>query len=108
MRIVKDYNQYVMRNLDRGYSRKDLNLSYVKAWYSWCSCFAVIDSFKVPQVISSIYSQKGLMVLVFSVAGVLMKSFFSNGQEKRLRVNMRLQKLQEKVKEQQEKVGEKV
>ncbi|KAL0301738.1 UNVERIFIED_CONTAM: Choline-phosphate cytidylyltransferase 2 [Sesamum radiatum] len=46
MRIVKDYNQYVMRNLDRGYTRKELNLSYVK--------------------------------------------------EKRLRVNMRLKKLQEK------------
>ncbi|CAI9783611.1 unnamed protein product [Fraxinus pennsylvanica] len=30
MRIVKDYNQYVMRNLDRGYSREDLNVSYVK------------------------------------------------------------------------------
>lgn len=30
MRIVKDYNQYVMRNLDRGYSRKDLGVSYVK------------------------------------------------------------------------------
>ncbi|XP_042037511.1 choline-phosphate cytidylyltransferase 2-like [Salvia splendens] len=58
MRIVKDYNQYVMRNLDRGYSRKDLNVSYVK--------------------------------------------------EKRLRVNMRLKKLQEVVKEQQEKVGEKI
>ncbi|KAF3443500.1 hypothetical protein FNV43_RR13183 [Rhamnella rubrinervis] len=58
MRIVKDYNQYVMRNLDRGYSRKDLGVSYVK--------------------------------------------------EKRLRVNMRLKKLQEKVKEQQEKVGEKI
>uniref|UniRef100_A0A7N2LH11 Uncharacterized protein n=1 Tax=Quercus lobata TaxID=97700 RepID=A0A7N2LH11_QUELO len=30
MRIVKDYNQYVMRNLDRGYSRKDLGVSYEK------------------------------------------------------------------------------
>ncbi|XAR52850.1 Choline-phosphate cytidylyltransferase [Bertholletia excelsa] len=55
MRIVKDYNQYVMRNLDRGYSRKELGVSYVK--------------------------------------------------EKRLRVNMRLKKLHEKVKEQQERVG---
>ncbi|CAN1259958.1 Choline-phosphate cytidylyltransferase 1 [Linum perenne] len=58
MRILKDYNQYVTRNLDRGYTRKELGVSYVK--------------------------------------------------EKRLRVNMRLKKLQEKVKEQQEKVGEKV
>ncbi|XP_022771786.1 choline-phosphate cytidylyltransferase 2-like isoform X1 [Durio zibethinus] len=58
MRIVKDYNQYVMRNLDRGYSRKELGVSYVK--------------------------------------------------EKRLRVNMRLKKLHEKVKEHQEKVGEKI
>ncbi|XP_044509322.1 choline-phosphate cytidylyltransferase 2-like isoform X2 [Mangifera indica] len=30
MRIVKNYNQYVMRNLDRGYTRKDLGVSYVK------------------------------------------------------------------------------
>lgn len=30
MRIVKDYNQYVMRNLDRGYSREELGVSYVK------------------------------------------------------------------------------
>ncbi|KAJ0980835.1 hypothetical protein J5N97_009090 [Dioscorea zingiberensis] len=58
MRILKDYNQYVMRNLARGYSRKDLGVSYVK--------------------------------------------------EKRLRVNMGLKKLQEKVKQQQEKVGEKL
>lgn len=54
MRIVKDYNQYVLRNLDRGYSRKDLGVSYVK--------------------------------------------------EKRLRVNRRLKTLQEKVREQQEKI----
>ncbi|CAK9183602.1 unnamed protein product [Ilex paraguariensis] len=56
MRIVKDYNEYVMRNLDRGYSRKELGVSYVK--------------------------------------------------EKRLRVNRGLKTLQEKVKKQQEKVGE--
>lgn len=30
MRILKDYNQYVMRNLARGYTRKDLGVSYVK------------------------------------------------------------------------------
>ncbi|KAE8732762.1 Choline-phosphate cytidylyltransferase 1 [Hibiscus syriacus] len=58
MRIIKDYNQYVIRNLDRGYSRKYLGVSFVKG--------------------------------------------------KRLRVNMRLKKLHEKVKEHQEKVGEKI
>ncbi|XP_028755183.1 choline-phosphate cytidylyltransferase 1-like isoform X2 [Neltuma alba] len=30
MRIIKDYNQYIIRNLDRGYSRRDLGVSYVK------------------------------------------------------------------------------
>ncbi|KAM3211097.1 hypothetical protein ACQJBY_064737 [Aegilops geniculata] len=30
MRILKDHNQYIMRNLTRGYSRKDLGVSYVK------------------------------------------------------------------------------
>ncbi|XP_020253887.1 choline-phosphate cytidylyltransferase 1-like [Asparagus officinalis] len=58
MKIVKDYNDYVMQNLARGYTRKDLGVSYVK--------------------------------------------------EKRLRVNMGLKKLREKVKEHQEKIGEKV
>ncbi|ONK77740.1 uncharacterized protein A4U43_C02F10050 [Asparagus officinalis] len=55
MKIVKDYNDYVMQNLARGYTRKDLGVSY----------------------------------------------------EKRLRVNMGLKKLREKVKEHQEKIGEK-
>nr|CAB3445775.1 unnamed protein product [Digitaria exilis] len=32
MRIIKDYNEYVMRNLARGYSREDLGVSYVKAF----------------------------------------------------------------------------
>ncbi|XP_028759230.1 choline-phosphate cytidylyltransferase 2-like [Neltuma alba] len=58
MRIIKDYNQYIIRNLDRGYSRRDLGVSYVK--------------------------------------------------EKRLRMNMGLKRLREKVKRQQEKVGEKI
>ncbi|GJN12373.1 hypothetical protein PR202_ga30645 [Eleusine coracana subsp. coracana] len=30
MRILKYYNQYIMRNLTRGYTRKDLGVSYVK------------------------------------------------------------------------------
>eukprot|EP01018_Ginkgo_biloba_P012817 Gb_06581 [translate_table: standard] len=30
MRMFKDYNEYVMRNLARGYTRKDLGVSYVK------------------------------------------------------------------------------
>jgi hypothetical protein len=30
MRIVKDYNEYVMRNLARGYTRKELGVSYVR------------------------------------------------------------------------------
>ncbi|XP_074591357.1 choline-phosphate cytidylyltransferase 2-like isoform X1 [Curcuma longa] len=58
MRIVKDYNKYVMRNLARGYTRKDLGVSYMK--------------------------------------------------EKHLRVNMEFEKIYDKVKEKQEKVGKKL
>lgn len=42
MRIVKDYNQYVMRNLDRGYTRKELGVSYVRV----CSCLYEYLMFK--------------------------------------------------------------
>eukprot|EP00850_Spirogloea_muscicola_P007527 SM000038S14340 [mRNA] locus=s38:328453:329927:+ [translate_table: standard] len=31
VRILRGYNEYVMRNLARGYTRKDLGVSYVKA-----------------------------------------------------------------------------
>ena len=29
-RIVRDYDVYIKRNLDRGYTPQDLNLSYIK------------------------------------------------------------------------------
>lgn len=30
LRLIKDYNDYVLRNLGRGYTRQDMNVSYVR------------------------------------------------------------------------------
>lgn len=46
MRIVKDYNEYVMRNLARGYTRKDLGVSYVKACLFMLTCLLSSNKLK--------------------------------------------------------------
>lgn len=83
MRILKDYNQYIMRNLTRGYSRKDLGVSYVKV-----RCIFLSVHKNCSQKKNSVSFCCGLV------------------QEKQLRVNMGISKLREKVKEHQEKVIE--
>lgn len=94
MRIVKDYNNYVMRNLDRGYSRKDLGVSYVKVLFYFEVNLGYLKLY--------LYCYLCCFRFIFVFTSVLVH------QEKRLRVNMSLRKLHEKVKKQQEKVEEKV
>lgn len=52
MRIVKDYNEYVMRNLARGYTRKDLGVSYVKACSHLLFFYEVVIIIFIQKVIS--------------------------------------------------------
>ncbi|PPR92602.1 hypothetical protein GOBAR_AA28074 [Gossypium barbadense] len=103
MRIIKDYNQYVIRNLDRGYSRKDLGVSFVKLKEVTLSYLLFISHRWVDEVIPDapwVINQEFLDA--YNIDYVAHDSL-----EKRLRVNMRLKKLREKVKEHQERVGEK-
>ena len=36
LRIIKNYNMYVMRNLSRGYTRKDLGVSFARVGPPLC------------------------------------------------------------------------
>jgi len=87
MRILKDYNQYVMRNLARGYSRKDLGVSYVK-----------VRHFFVWHIMMERNCFRG-----FASSNIFSNSYYFH-QEKQLQVNMKINKLRETVKAHQEKV----
>ena len=45
LRIVKNYNMYVLRNLARGYSRKDLGVSYARVRNDGAIAFSCINKF---------------------------------------------------------------
>lgn len=85
MRILKDYNQYVMRNLARGYSRKDLGVSYVK----------------VRRFPDGTYWRVTIWFCGFTDNNISSSYYL---QEKQLQVNMKINKLRETVKAHQEKV----
>ena len=97
MRIVKDYNEYVMRNLTRGYTRKDLNVSYVKVFFRFTSS---PTHFYMTSV--CVMRQLAEQVAWLTCTACLFL------QEKQLQVGMGIKKLRQKVKEQQERVGQKV
>lgn len=40
LRLIKDYNEYVARNLARGYTRKDMNVSLIRARFYCCAVSA--------------------------------------------------------------------
>lgn len=91
MRILKDYNKYVMRNLARGYTRKDLGVSYVKARY----CVWTLTSFYT-------VAFTAVLFLCLCIIQLILLSYYC--QEKQLRVNMGITKLRETMKAHQEKV----
>jgi hypothetical protein len=62
LRIVRNYNDYVLRNLKRGYSRKDLGLSYLKVYHSsllssFLSCSQTIICVKRKSIKISVIKQ---------------------------------------------------
>jgi hypothetical protein len=72
LRILKDYNEYVLRNLSRGYSRKDLGVSLFKvSQHHAAHALAHINAIAgwVSSILIVLGKERGSMACLPAIAG---------------------------------------